>query len=140
MDLLEKNFVIKNIRAFSRNLRNEISKTSRYYFYDNGIRNAVINNFNGISLRDDIGQLWENYLVIERIKKQMYDEIYTNNYFWRTYQQKEIDWVEERDGKLFGFGFKWGLKQGKAPNEWLEGYPNSTFTVINPSNYLEEFL
>jgi len=100
LDLLEKTFIIKKVRGFSRNLRKEITKSSRYYFWDNGIRNALINNFNDISVRNDIGALWENFLFIERIKKQHYHRIYANNYFWRTYDHKEIDLVEERDGNL----------------------------------------
>ena len=140
LDLLEKSFVLINIRGFSRNLRKEISKTSRYYFYDLGVRNALINNFNSLNLRNDLGQLWENYLVIERIKKQSYLPIFSNNYFWRTYDKKEIDWVEEREGKLFGFEFKWSTKKNpKAPRDFLETYKKerSTFEVINPDNFLD---
>lgn len=136
LDLLEKTFVIKNVRGFSRNLRKEVTKTSRYYFYDNGVRNALINNFNPLHLRDDVGMLWENYLVMERLKKQAYDGIYTNNYFWRTYDQKEIDWVEERGGMLHGYEFKWGNSKPKAPSGWLETYENAEFAVINQENFL----
>jgi hypothetical protein len=110
LDLFEKSFVIINICGFSRNLRKEITKKSKYYFFDNGIRNAIIANFNPLEIRDDIGKLWENFLVVERIKKQSYHQIYANNYFWRTWNQKEIDRVEERDGKLFGYEFKWKSK------------------------------
>jgi hypothetical protein len=102
--------LIINIWGFSRNLRKEITKKSKYYFLDNGIRNAIIANFNPLEIRDDIGKLWENFLVVERIKKQSYHQIYANNYFWRTWNQKEIDRVEERDGKLFGYEFKWKSK------------------------------
>ncbi len=138
LDLLEKSFVIINIRGFSRNLRKEVNKTSRYYFYDNGIRNALINNFNDIGLRNDIGELWENFVIIERIKKQSYQSIYSNNYFWRTYDQKEIDWVEERDGKLYGYEIKWNdKKKVKEPKLWKETYDNAEFKVINKENYLE---
>jgi uncharacterized protein len=136
LDLLEKSFIIINIRAFSRNLRKEIYKTSRYYFYDNGIRNALINNFNAINLRNDTGQLWENYVVMERIKKQAYQSLYSNNYFWRTYDQKEIDWVEERGGKLYGYEIKWMKKKVKPPNDWLNTYKNASFQVITKDNYL----
>jgi len=101
LDLLEKAFVIHKIRGFNRNLRKEISKNPRYYFLDNGIRNALINNFNPITTRDDIGILWENYIVMERIKKQEYDQIISNNYFWRTYEGQEIDLVEERKALWF---------------------------------------
>lgn len=136
LDLLEQVFVLVNIRGFSRNLRSEITKTSRYYFYDAGIRNAVINNFNLLGSRNDTGELWENYLVIERIKKQQYHQIWSNNYFWRTYDQKEIDWIEEREGKLFAFEFKWKNKTTKVPKLWINTYPESSFEVIDPENYL----
>ena len=136
LDLLEKAFIIKKIGGFSRNLRKEITKTSRYYFFDNGIRNAIINNFNPIDQRNDIGMLWENFLVMERIKKQHYYQIHSNNYFWRTYDQKEVDFVEERDGKLFGFEFKWKAKKTKIQQEWLDTYDNASFEVINKENFL----
>ena len=100
LDLLEKAFVIVNVRGYSRNLRKEINKTSRYYFLDNGIRNAVIGNFNFINSRNDMGQLWENFLFIERLKKQEYKKIHSNNYFWRTYDQKEIDMVRGEGWKV----------------------------------------
>lgn len=137
LDLLEKSFVLINIRGYSRNLRKEISSKTKYYFYDNGIRNAVISNFNSLDLRDDIGKLWENFLVVERLKKQSYKKIYANNYFWRTWDQKEIDWIEEREGKLFGFEFKYSSKKGKIPSEFLETYPNSEVSIITPQNYLD---
>ena len=136
LDLLEKAFIIKKIGGFSKNLRKEITKTSRYYFFDNGIRNAIINNFNPIEQRNDIGMLWENFLVMERIKKQHYHQIYSNNYFWRTYDQKEVDFVEERDGKLFGFEFKWKAKKTKIQQEWLDTYDNASFEIINKDNFL----
>lgn len=137
LDLLEQTFVLVNIGGFSRNLRKEVTKNSRYYFYDLGVRNALINNFNTLDRRDDVGMLWENYLVMERIKKQSYAPIYANNYFWRTYDQKEIDWVEERDGKLFGFEIKWGKDKAKPPKVWLETYKNAEYKVINQENYLD---
>ena len=136
LDLLEQVFVIVNIRGFSRNLRKEVTKTSRYYFYDNGIRNALINNFNVLSRRDDTGHLWENYLVIERLKKQQYQRIWSHNFFWRTYDQKEVDWVEEKEGRLFGYEFKWGNTTVRAPNLWLTTYPEATFECVNQNNYL----
>lgn len=136
LDLLEKTFVIKKVNGFSRNLRKEVSKNSRYYFYDNGIRNAIINNFNDLDDRNDVGSLWENYLFMERIKKQDYQKIYSNNYFWRTYDKKEIDLVEERDGKLFTFEFKWSAKKTKAPLDFLNTYLNSSYQLINQENYL----
>lgn len=138
LDLLEKTFVLKNIRGFSRNLRKEVTKTSRYYFYDNGARNALIDNFNDLKLRNDTGQLWENYIVMERVKKQEYKNIYANNYFWRTYDQKEIDWVEEREGKLFGYEIKWSEdKKPSAPKDWIDTYANAEYEVVNKENYLE---
>ncbi len=137
IDLLEKAFVIKKVGGFSRNLRNEITKTSRYYFIDNGIRNAVINNFNDLNSRNDTGMLWENFLFIERLKKQEYDRIFSNNYFWRTYNKKEIDFVEERDGKLYGYEFKYGKTIEKPPKLWKDTYPDSEFQCITKENYLE---
>jgi len=137
LDLLEKAFVLINVRGFSRNLRKEITKTSRYYFYDNGVRNAVINNFNLLSSRDDVGQLWENFLFMERLKKRSYQEIGANYYFWRTYDQQEIDLVEERGGKLYGYEFKWGKNKVKAPKIWKKTYSQAEFTVINKQNFLE---
>ncbi|MCX6696532.1 MAG: ATP-binding protein [Methanoregula sp.] len=137
LDLLEKAFVIQRLSGFSRNLRSEITKNSRYYFLDNGVRNALINNFNPLDLRNDVGELWENYLVMERLKRQEYLLEQGNNYFWRTYNQREIDFVEERRGKLFGFEMKWGVANVKPPKGWLETYPNSTWQVINRQNYLE---
>jgi hypothetical protein len=137
LDLLEKSFVIYNLRGYSSNLRNEITRKSKFYFYDNGIRNALIANFNGIDIRNDVGSLWENFLVIERIKKQNYLKNYTNNYFWRTWEKSEIDWVEEREGGLFAYEFKFGAKMPKAPKDWVEAYPKAHFVVVNQDNYLE---
>jgi len=138
LDLLEKSFIILNIRGFSRNLRKEVYKNSRWFFWDNGVRNALINNFNPLNLRYDLGALWENYLVIERLKKQLADSILSNNYFWRTYDQKEIDWIEEREGKLFGFEIAWQKsKKLKAPKDWLKAYSNASYELITRENYLE---
>lgn len=137
LDLFEKSFILFNLRGLSRNLRKEITKKSKYYFLDNGVRNAIIANFNSLEIRDDIGKLWKNFIVSERLKKQSYKKIYANNYFWRTWDQKEIDWIEEREGKLFGYEFKWKGKAAKAPREWLDSYPNSSFQIINRDNYLD---
>jgi len=137
LDLLEKAFIIKKIQGFSRNLRKEVTKTHRYFFWDNGVRNAVINNFNYLNLRNDVGMLWENFLFMERIKKQQYHRIHSNNFFWRTYDQKEIDMVEERDGKLFGYEFKWQSKKTKPPKLWLESYNNADYQVINKENFID---
>lgn len=137
LDILEKSFVIYNLRGFSRNLRKEITKKSKYYFYDNGIRNAIISNFNPPELRDDIGKLWENFMVMERVKKQAYAPIYANNYFWRAWNGQEIDFIEEREGRLYGYEFKWGGADTSAPKEWNKNYPNSSFEIVNKDNYLE---
>jgi predicted AAA+ superfamily ATPase len=138
LDLLEKAFVIIRVRAYSTNQRKEISKSSRYYFWDNGIRNSIIQNFNDLSTRADIGMLWENFCFIERLKKQHYQNIFCNTYFWRTYSQQEIDLIEERDGALFAFEFKWNPnKTPKIPKAFAELYPNATFECISPSNFLE---
>jgi len=137
IDLLEKSFVLYNLRGYSRNLRKEITKKSKYYFYDNGIRNGIISNFNVLPRRGDIGPLWENFLVSERAKLQAYKPIRSNNYFWRTWDHKEIDFIEEREGMLYGFEFKWGAKKITAPRDWLEAYPESVFTVIDREGYLD---
>ena len=137
LELLEKSFVIFKLKGFSRNLRKEISKNPRYYFYDVGVRNALINNFNPLSMRDDIGILWENYVIIERLKKQEYLSLPANNYFWRTYDQKEIDLIEESAGKLYGYEIKWSDKKIKVPKEWLETYDKSECKIVTKDNYLE---
>jgi predicted AAA+ superfamily ATPase len=137
LDLLTKVFVIYKVEGFSRNHRKEISKTCRYYFWDNGVRNILAANFNPVSLRNDVGQLWENYIISERKKWQAYHRMIVNNYFWRTYDQQEIDWVEEREGKLFAYEIKMGNKKVKAPGGWLSAYPDSSFIMINPDNYIE---
>ncbi len=137
LDLLEQVFVIFRVRGFSLNLRKEIVKSPKFYFYDNGIRNAVISNLNPLELRNDIGTLWENYMVAERLKFQHYTGMVVNNFFWRTYDQQEIDWVEEREGQLFAFEFKWAKKQAKAPVAWKNSYPDSSFHVIHSENFRE---
>ncbi|MCG6534798.1 MAG: ATP-binding protein [Syntrophales bacterium LBB04] len=137
LDLLEKAFVVVRLPGFSRNLRKEITKNCRYYFLDNGIRNALINNFNPLLLRDDAGLLWENYLVMERLKKQEYLGLAANNYFWRTYTKQEIDFVEERGGRLYGFEMKWGKARNRPPQEWATAYPEASWQVVNRENYLE---
>lgn len=136
LDLLEKSFIIVKVRAYSNNLRKEISKSHRYYFYDNGVRNAIINNFNPIDQRMDAGMLWENFCFIERLKKQHYHSIFSNNYFWRTYDRQEIDLVEDRNGKLYAYEFKWNThKKCKVPSAFKEAYPNSEFKCITPDNF-----
>jgi len=141
LDLLSKVFIIYKVEGFSKNLRKEITKSSRWYFYDNGIRNGIINNFNRLENRTDVGDLWENYLASERIKKQNYQKIKTTNYFWRTYDQQELDWLEEKADSLAGFEFKWNeRKKSKIPTAFAKAYPEATFEIINKQNYLEFIL
>jgi uncharacterized protein len=138
LDLLSKVFIIYNVRGFSRNLDNEITKKSKWYFYDNGVRNALINNFNPMELRDDHGKLWENYIISERLKFQEYSQIHSANFFWRTHTQQEIDWIEDRGGKLCAYEFKWGSpKKTKVPALWGKAYPDASFETIHPNNYLD---
>ncbi len=136
LDLLTKVFIIYRVEGYSRNLRKEISKSPRYYFWDNGIRNMLIANFNPLGLRNDIGQLWENYNISERLKLQSYEGWLSNNYFWRTYDQQEIDWIEERDGSLFAFEMKYNKKNTKVPGAWNKNYPDAEYHVINKDNYI----
>lgn len=137
LELLEKSFVIFRLGGFSRNLRKEISKMGKYYFYDLGIRNALISNFNDLNTRNDIGQLWENFMIIERIKKNAYTKIPANYYFRRTYDKKEIDFVEEGSGQLRGYEFKWKKDKVNPPKDWLEIYKNASYKVITKENYFE---
>jgi predicted AAA+ superfamily ATPase len=140
VDLLEKSFVIFRLNSFSRNLRNELKSSKKIYFYDNGIRNSLISNFNQIENRTDIGALWENFLISERIKHLKYNKIYANYWFWRTKEQKEIDWIEEYNGQISTFEFKWNPNMKvKTPKMFLENYTDSTFEVIHKDNY-EDFL
>lgn len=137
LDLLSKVYVLHKLGGFSRNLRKEVTKSSKWYFYDNGLRNLIIANLNPIELRDDKGQLWENYVISERLKFQKYNRKIVNNYFWRTYDQQEIDWVEEREGNLFGYEFKWNPKKKvHPPTAWKNTYENAKFEIISPENYL----
>jgi uncharacterized protein len=141
LDLLEKVFVIFRVGGFSRNLRKEVTKNSRYYFYDNGVRNSLIQNFNPLALRNDAGQLWENFLTVERRKANQATGRSVNTYFWRTYDQKEIDCLEEHGGRLFGYEFKWGGEEIRKSTrrEFSETYPESSLQTINPENF-EDFL
>lgn len=138
LDLLSKVFIIHKVTGFSRNLDNEVTKKNKWYFFDNGIRNALIANYNALELRDDVGSLWENYLISERMKLLSYTRSHANIYFWRTHRRQEIDWVEEKDGQLYAYEFKWGSsKAPKAPSAWQKAYPKAIFEVITPVNYLD---
>lgn len=138
LDLLAKVFIIYKVRGFSRNLRKEIAKSNRWYFYDNGIRNALVRNFNRLNMRNDVGELWENYLMAERIKHNSYKRKLTNYHFWRTYDQQKIDLVEEASGNLCAFEFKWNTKKKvKAPGGWTKTYPEAFYEVITKNNYLD---
>lgn len=138
LDLLEKVFVIFRTGGLARNLRKEVTKTARYYFYDNGVRNSLIQNFNRLNLRNDIGQLWENYLMVERRKANQYVGRGANTYFWRTYDQKELDYVEEREGRLFGYEFKWqGQVRGATQREFLAAYQGAEVTTITRDNFTD---
>ena len=138
INLLEKCFVVFRLDSFNRNLRNEIKKGKKVYFYDNGIRNAVISNFAPLELRNDVGALWENLMVCERVKRNSYSKNFAIPYFWRTHDQKEIDLVEDQDGILTTFEFKWNTKSKTSiPKIFAETYPNSIFKVITPDNFWE---
>jgi predicted AAA+ superfamily ATPase len=138
IDLLEQSFVIFKLNSFSRNLRNELKFSRKIYFYDNGIRNAVINNFSPLAIRQDTGMLWENYLVSERMKRNHYDKNYCNSFFWRTKAQQEVDYLEEKNGKLFAYEFKWNLKKNaKITKTFTSNYPEAEINIITPENYLD---
>jgi len=138
LGLLRKSFIVFPLYGFYRNLRKAISKKNKYYFYDLGVRNALIANFNSPELRNDLGQLWENFIIVERIKKQAYRQIYSNNYFWHTWDGQEIDWIEEREGKLSGYEIKWQpRKRVKPPRDWLKTYDNASWKLIAQENFLE---
>ena len=136
INLLEKCFVVFRLDSFSRNLRNEIKKGKKIYFYDNGIRNAVLSNFAPLELRNDTGALWENLMVSERVKRNSYLGDFAQLFFWRTHEQQEIDLVEEQDGVLRTFELKWNDKvKVKRPKSFVDAYPNSTYEVVTPENY-----
>ncbi len=136
--ILEQAFIVFKLSPFSRNLRNELKKLRKVFFYDVGVRNAYINNFNPIEIRDDVGKLWENFVITERIKLLNNHELAANFYFWRK-NNKEIDLIEERGGKLFAYEIKWGKKRVRPPKIFLETYKNSEFSVISQDNF-QEFL
>jgi hypothetical protein len=136
IQLLEKTYVIFRLTAFSRSLRKELKKGRKIYFYDNGIRNALIANFNAVELRTDVGALWENFIISERLKFTSYKQIWANRYFWRTQDQQEIDYIEERDGKIYAFEFKWNKKATtRFSKSFLDAYPNNETQIITPENY-----
>ena len=136
IDLLEKSYILFHLRSFSRNLRNELKKSRKIYFYDNGVRNAILGDFKPLQLRQDAGALWENFLVSERLKHNSYSLFYGKSYFWRTQQQQEVDYIEDIDGVLHTYEFKWSkAKQPKLTETFAHNYPEHTFTVVNPDNY-----
>lgn len=139
VDLLEKAYVIFHLRSYSRNVRNELKKSIKIYFYDNGVRNAIVSNFSPLDLRNDIGNLWENFLISERVKNNAYHNKNAKYYFWRTTQKQEIDFIEEIDGKFFAYEFKYNPKKthAKCPLTFSNNYPEIPFSVITKENYLD---
>lgn len=136
IDILEQSFVVFTLSGFSRNLRKEVGKTQKIYFYDVGVRNALLQAFSPLALRNDVGALWENFCIVERLKKANNTGLASNRYFWRTYDKKEIDYIEERDGVLSGFEFKWNPNRSmKVPQEFLETYPGSSVEQVDRGNY-----
>lgn len=136
IDILEKGFIVFRLNSFSRNIRNEIKQNRKIYFYDNGIRNMIIGNFNQLDLRPDKGVLWENFLVSERLKQNLYKDTFARMYFWRTMQQQEVDYVEEYNGKITAFEFKWINKKTKFPQNFIETY-KAEGHVIDRNNFRE---
>lgn len=136
LDLLEKSYIVFRLGGLSRNLRTEVTKKAKYFFYDTGVRNAVIGNFNTLEMRNDVGQLWENFVVVERLKRRLYYGPRANHYFWRTWKGSEIDLVEEREGKYFGYEMKWKQKVTMhVPREWIETYPKeANWQIITQKN------
>ena len=137
LDLLQKVFVIFELKAFSKNLRKEVSKNRKWYFVDTGVRNAIISDFSPVETRKDVGQLWENFIISERLKKHNNQLSGTHLHFWRTYDQQEIDLVEETDGNLNGFEIKWQKTKGKIPIAWKNTYPEAGFSILTKSDYPE---
>jgi uncharacterized protein len=138
IDLLEKAFIVFRLSSLSRNLRNELKKSRKIYFYDNGLRNAIINAFNPIELRNDVGALWENFMISERYKCINNTDFYCNRYFWRTTSQQEIDYIEEKDGKIAAYEFKWSPNENlKFSKPFQNAYPGAEMKVINKDNFRE---
>lgn len=137
ISLLEKAFIVFTLPALSRNLRNELKKSRKVYFYDLGLRNSIIKNYNPISLRNDVGQIWENWLIVERRKHKSYQAITTNDYFWRTHAQQEIDFIEEYGGSLHAYEFKWNPKRKiRFTKTFTNAYPDHELMGVNSENYL----
>lgn len=141
IDILEKSFIIFRLGSYSRNLRNELKSSKKIYFWDLGIRNAVIGNLSQVENRTDVGELWENFVIVERLKKNAYSRNFAQSYFWRTRQQHEIDYIEEENGHLCSLEFKWNERKAnvKCPESFNRAYPDATFKVITPKN-IEEFI
>ncbi len=137
LNLLEKVFVVYRLSAFSNNLRKEVSKAKKWYFYDTGIRNAVIGAFSPLSLRQDVGALWENYIISERRKAKLNHSLHKEFYFWRTYDQQEIDLIERQDERLTALEMKWGKATPKVPKAFYEAYPQAEYHIVNQENYLD---
>lgn len=140
LDLFSKVFIIYSVSGFSRNRGNEITKMKKWYFVDNGIRNAIINSFNPLNMREDVGKLWENYLNSERRKAVDYKQNFVLDYFWRTHTKQEIDRIEEKNEQICAFEYKWGKVKSKIPTEFAKSYPNATFEIINQETYLDYIL
>lgn len=140
LDLLEKAFVIFRLPGFSRNLRKEVTSMKKVYFYDVGVRNALIGNFERFTDRSDKGSLWENFLLSERMKKLAYERSFANTYFWRLHSGAELDYIEEKDGQLWGYEFKWKKNKSRVPKTWLETYSNSQYQLVNRDNFGEIIL
>ena len=137
IDLLEKSHILFHLRSYSGNIRNELKKSRKIYFYDNGVRNALISDFKPLGLRSDTGALWENFLLSERMKHNLYSQFYGKPYFWRITQQQEIDYIEDVDGILNTYEFKWNSARKVKPSEtFTHNYPNHSFSVVNPDNYI----
>jgi len=137
IDKLTRMNLILQLQGYKKNLKKEVGKHAALYFTDNGIRNAIINNFNPVRIRNDVDKLWKNYLISERIQQQQYRNLEVNNYFWRTYDQQELDWVEERQGQLIGYHFSMEGNHARPPSAWRRAYPHAEFRVISPDNYRE---
>ncbi len=137
LDLFTKVFVLFRLGGYSNNLRKEVTKSQKWYFFDNGIRNALINDFSLPLQRTDMGALWENYLIAERLKRNAYLRSQATPYFWRTYDRQEIDWVEETNGQLSAFEMKWNTSPVRFPKAFQTAYPSASLTLVNPDTYLD---